>query len=213
MYCTGAVTHSKAKMYYQNFDSHITRAYRIVLEGWPLPKFCSPSDIGSLMEVQLLYESWKSGATSFRRLADGEWKTWLERDFEGRMDDMENGEKMPLTVWKKQQQLTTGRQPTQVKRLRLAAGLRLVLQLRNMVRMSDHLAVCIIDEGLNYRDSWSGCHCTRNCTRKTTIHSGWKFSQIKTEKGHSTHRLREHDHLGRRTATWCREEGQETSLG
>ena len=43
------------------------------------------------MEVQLLYESWKSGATSFRRLADGEWKTWLERDFEGRMDDMENG--------------------------------------------------------------------------------------------------------------------------
>src|ERR1700677_1280530 len=102
-----------------------------------------------------------NGRHGWREILRGEWMTW-------RM-----GEKMPLTVWKKQQQLTTGRQPTQVKRLRLAAGLRLVLQLRNMVRMSDCLAVCIIDEGLNYRDSWSGCHCTRNCTRKMTIHSGW----------------------------------------
>jgi hypothetical protein len=73
------MTHPKSKMYYQNFDDHITCVYRIVIEGWLLPKFASLSNIGSLTEVQLLYESWKSGATCFRRLTDNEWKEWLER--------------------------------------------------------------------------------------------------------------------------------------
>jgi hypothetical protein len=74
----GDITHSKAKMYYQNFDHHITRTHRVVLKGWPLPKFCCPSDLGSLVEVQLLYESWQSGASRFRKLTDPEWKDWLD---------------------------------------------------------------------------------------------------------------------------------------
>jgi hypothetical protein len=90
LFAKGAITHSKAKMYYQNFDGRITRAHRVVLEGWPLPKFSSPSDIGSLTEVRLLYESWKSGTTRFRRLTDAEWKVWLDKDLEGRVGEMDN---------------------------------------------------------------------------------------------------------------------------
>jgi hypothetical protein len=85
-YYPGAVTHVNAKMYYQNFDSHITRTHRVVIQGWPLPKFCCPSDIGSLTEVQLLYDSWKSQSTTFRKLTDVEWKKWLDNDFAERMD-------------------------------------------------------------------------------------------------------------------------------
>jgi hypothetical protein len=72
-------------MYYQNFDSRVTLAYGVIIEGWPLPKFCCPSDVGSFTEVQLLYESWKSGATRFRKLSDSEFKAWLDRYSAGKM--------------------------------------------------------------------------------------------------------------------------------
>lgn len=77
----GKITHVKAKMYYQNFDSQVTYVYRVVIEGWPLSKFSCPSDIGSRTEVQLLYDSWKSGVTRFRKLSGVEWQNWLaQRD-------------------------------------------------------------------------------------------------------------------------------------
>ncbi|KAG1721553.1 uncharacterized protein EDB91DRAFT_1024695, partial [Suillus paluster] len=34
-------------MYYQNFDSYITTKFHIILENWPLSKFCAPGDISS----------------------------------------------------------------------------------------------------------------------------------------------------------------------
>jgi hypothetical protein len=53
---TGDITHHQAKMYYQKFDHHITTVHHIIMEGWLLPQFCCPSDVGSLTEIQLLYE-------------------------------------------------------------------------------------------------------------------------------------------------------------
>ena len=62
---TGDITHAKAKMFYQNFDDQVTRVHGVIVEGWPLSKFCSPGDVGSLTELQVLFNSWKSGSTCF----------------------------------------------------------------------------------------------------------------------------------------------------
>ena len=66
------------RMYYTNFDSAITEKYHVIIEGWPLEKFCSPSDIASRNEVSVLMASFESGATRFRKLSPTEFKKWTE---------------------------------------------------------------------------------------------------------------------------------------
>jgi len=63
-------------MYYTNFDDNITAKWRIVLEGWPLKRFCSPADLSTQNEVQLLMHAWENGAAKFRVLNDEEWEAW-----------------------------------------------------------------------------------------------------------------------------------------
>ncbi|KAG2029493.1 hypothetical protein BDR03DRAFT_880613, partial [Suillus americanus] len=41
-----------SRMYYVNFDENITAQHGVVLENWPLKKFASPGDIGSMVEVK-----------------------------------------------------------------------------------------------------------------------------------------------------------------
>ena len=67
------------RMYYTNFDRAITEKYQVVLEGWPLEKFCSPSEIASQNEVSVLMTSFESGATRFRKLSPMEFKKWSSR--------------------------------------------------------------------------------------------------------------------------------------
>ncbi|KAG1871911.1 hypothetical protein C8R48DRAFT_595760, partial [Suillus tomentosus] len=57
-------------MYYHNFDHHITVKYRIIVENWPLTKFCCPGDINSRTETSVLKSAWDSGATRFHKLSD-----------------------------------------------------------------------------------------------------------------------------------------------
>jgi hypothetical protein len=64
-------------MFYQNFEHHITRMYRLTIEGWPLPKLCSPSSISSFAELEVLHRSWATGVARFRMLTDDEWKAYL----------------------------------------------------------------------------------------------------------------------------------------
>lgn len=66
------------RMYYTNFDRAITEKYHVVLEGWPLEKFCSPSEIASRNEVSVLMASFESGATRFRKLSLTEFGKWNE---------------------------------------------------------------------------------------------------------------------------------------
>ena len=68
-----------ARMNYSNFEDAITEKHGIVLENWPLPKFCSPSDIKSRNEVKVLLRAWESGTTRFRLMSDAEWEKWSER--------------------------------------------------------------------------------------------------------------------------------------
>jgi hypothetical protein len=67
------------RMYYTNFDRAITEKYQVILEGWPLEKFCSPSEIASRNEVSVLMTSFESGATRFRKLSSTEFEKWSER--------------------------------------------------------------------------------------------------------------------------------------
>jgi hypothetical protein len=67
------------RMYYTNFDRAITEKYQVILEGWPLEKFCSPSEIASRNEVSVLMTSFESGATRFRKLSPTEFEKWSDR--------------------------------------------------------------------------------------------------------------------------------------
>jgi hypothetical protein len=74
-------------MYYSNFDDSITSKWRVICEGWPLNKFCSPADLTTRTEVELLFNSWKNGTTRFRRLSDGEFENWENRRFQAALDE------------------------------------------------------------------------------------------------------------------------------
>lgn len=69
------------RMYYTNFNHAITEKYHVVLEGWPLERFCSPSDIPSRTEISVLMTSLESGATRFRKLSTAEFEEWSEKRF------------------------------------------------------------------------------------------------------------------------------------
>ena len=66
------------RMYYKNFDQHITRKHGIVIEGWPLRTFDNPSAIGSQVELKVLLGSWETGAMRFRKMSNEEHMAWVE---------------------------------------------------------------------------------------------------------------------------------------
>jgi len=80
-------------MYYNNFDSHITQVYKVVIENWPIRKFCRPSDIGSCNEIQLVINAFQSGAACFRKLTDVEYELWMQDQFQKTMGSILDTEK------------------------------------------------------------------------------------------------------------------------
>lgn len=68
-------------MYYKNFDENITAKYGVVCRSWPLQKFCSPADLSSRNEVEILYNAWKTGTASFERMSDADWTSWNDARF------------------------------------------------------------------------------------------------------------------------------------
>ncbi|THH13028.1 hypothetical protein EW146_g7145 [Bondarzewia mesenterica] len=78
------------RMYYTNFDNHITRVYYVVIENWPLQKFCRPSDISLHNEIELIINAFQSGAAHFRKLTEQEYEDWEQKQFQNQMDEMSN---------------------------------------------------------------------------------------------------------------------------
>ncbi|KAH9931190.1 hypothetical protein B0H21DRAFT_699888 [Amylocystis lapponica] len=78
-----------SRMWYNNFDTQITNKYGIIIENWPLAKFCCPSDVGSRPELEVLYRAWESGTTRFHVMPDAEWEEWQEARFQAQMRVME----------------------------------------------------------------------------------------------------------------------------
>jgi len=73
-------------MAYNKFDELVTRRYHVVVRNWPLKKFCNPSAITSRIELDLLYNSWNSGATYFEKLTCEEMEVWENNQFSSRME-------------------------------------------------------------------------------------------------------------------------------
>lgn len=71
-----------ARMYYSNFDKHVTEKYGILMKGWPLPKFCNPSEVGSKVELEVLFNAWETGQAYFERLSQSDWDAWCEARFQ-----------------------------------------------------------------------------------------------------------------------------------
>ena len=67
------------RMFYVNFDEHITMKYGIVIEGWPFPnKFMAPGKFSSVAELRVLLAAWESGTTYFRSMSNSEWQQWAQ---------------------------------------------------------------------------------------------------------------------------------------
>lgn len=64
-------------MIYATFGDSITAKYGVVVEHWPLPKFCPPSDLGTIAEVRVLFNALTHNLTQFRKLSDAEMTAWL----------------------------------------------------------------------------------------------------------------------------------------
>ncbi|KAG6819118.1 hypothetical protein H0H93_015315 [Arthromyces matolae] len=65
----------KVRMMYTNFEDKFTVPYGVVVEKWPLSRFCPPSEL-SRAEVDVLLAAWTSGTTSFRKMGQEEWEKW-----------------------------------------------------------------------------------------------------------------------------------------
>ncbi|KAG1792701.1 uncharacterized protein HD556DRAFT_1238935, partial [Suillus plorans] len=80
-----------SRMHYHNFDQHITMKHHIIVENWPLAKFCCPGDLNSQTEISVLKSAWDSGATRFRKLTDAEFDEWEEECFQAALHDGNRG--------------------------------------------------------------------------------------------------------------------------
>ncbi|KAG2364322.1 hypothetical protein BDR07DRAFT_1375131 [Suillus spraguei] len=79
---TAAAPVQVSRMYYTNFNSIITSMYHVVLENWPLSKFCCPGDINSRNELRVLHHAWNMGTTHFQKLTEAEFEEWESERFQ-----------------------------------------------------------------------------------------------------------------------------------
>ncbi|KAI0652681.1 hypothetical protein C8Q79DRAFT_1005850 [Trametes meyenii] len=68
--------HAAHKMFYVGFADHITDKFGVVIDNWPLPRFSSPSNLRTRIELTTLVNSWETGVTRFRKLTRREWDRW-----------------------------------------------------------------------------------------------------------------------------------------
>ncbi|KAJ3717733.1 hypothetical protein C8R42DRAFT_629986 [Lentinula raphanica] len=68
--------HAIKKMYYVNFEDHITRQYKIIVKNWPLKEFKSPGSLNSHADLTVLFNAWDTGAAYFHRMSHQEYADW-----------------------------------------------------------------------------------------------------------------------------------------
>lgn len=77
-------------MNYTNFVKRITIPHQIVVKGWPIPKFCSPSDITSKTDVETVLKAFKSGEAYFEKLSTEDHKRVVAAYYASEADGNEN---------------------------------------------------------------------------------------------------------------------------
>ncbi|RDX41996.1 hypothetical protein OH76DRAFT_1498611 [Lentinus brumalis] len=92
------ITQNKAKkMFYTGFGEKITRRFRVVVVGWPLPELVRPSTIRSSTDLEVLCNAWENHTARFRKLTAPEYAAWKAQNpksatREGDDDDEDNNE-------------------------------------------------------------------------------------------------------------------------
>ncbi|KAF5371142.1 hypothetical protein D9758_004172 [Tetrapyrgos nigripes] len=77
------------RMYYKNFDEHITKNHGLKLIGWPLEKFCSPSELATRVEIQIVKNAFESDTAHFYKMSNVERKEWEEKRFQAALQQTE----------------------------------------------------------------------------------------------------------------------------
>ncbi|KAG6894293.1 hypothetical protein C0992_006687 [Termitomyces sp. T32_za158] len=67
----------KVRMVYAGFEERFTIPYGVVIDKWPIERFCLPSEL-TRPELDILWSAWSSGTTSFRKMNREEWDKWRE---------------------------------------------------------------------------------------------------------------------------------------
>lgn len=83
----GQCVGQQVRMFYKDFDRHITSKYGVVCRSWPLPQFQSPADMSTKNEVEIVMHAFKTGVTSFQRLSDADWRAWSEARFQAALEE------------------------------------------------------------------------------------------------------------------------------
>ncbi|PCH44746.1 hypothetical protein WOLCODRAFT_19125 [Wolfiporia cocos MD-104 SS10] len=65
-------------MNYNNFENLITAKYGVTYKGWPLAKFCCPSNIGLCNELTILLHIFKTGVAYFHLMSADEFQKWRD---------------------------------------------------------------------------------------------------------------------------------------
>ena len=63
--------------------------HSVVVVNWLLKQFSSPLDIGSMTELRVLYNAWKTGTVTFRQLTLVEWEDWEAAHFNTCMAELQ----------------------------------------------------------------------------------------------------------------------------
>ena len=72
-------------MQYDRFDDLITQKHGVIVKNWPLKQFCNPSAVASRIKLDILFNSWESGATCFQKLSRDEMCAWESEWFSSRV--------------------------------------------------------------------------------------------------------------------------------
>ena len=84
-------------MQYDRFDDLITQKHGIIVKNWPLKRFCNPSAVATRIELDVLFNSWESGATRFQKLSRDEMRAWEKERFSSRVAMMTASPSSPST--------------------------------------------------------------------------------------------------------------------
>ncbi|KAJ3871364.1 hypothetical protein F5051DRAFT_446296 [Lentinula edodes] len=67
------------KMFYTNFEEHVTRPFGIVVKNWPLKEFKNPSSISTRADVSILWNAWETGTAHFYMMTHEEHQAWEQK--------------------------------------------------------------------------------------------------------------------------------------
>ncbi|KAJ3848121.1 hypothetical protein EV368DRAFT_68537 [Lentinula lateritia] len=70
------------KMFYTNFEEHVTWPFGIVVKNWPLKEFKNPSSISTRANLSILWNVWETRTAHFYMMMREEHQAWEQKQDE-----------------------------------------------------------------------------------------------------------------------------------